>query len=124
MSAAVSFTIPGAPVPKARPRVVRGHAFTPKRTRSYERKVRRCARAAGVRPLAGPVSLALEVWPADHHRMDIDNIAKAVSDALNGLAYDDDSQVDLLTVRRRAPSNTPRVLVSVGALDPDPEVSK
>jgi hypothetical protein len=40
------------------------------------------------------------------------------------LAYDDDSQVDLLTVRRRAPSNTPRVLVSVGALDPDPEVSK
>lgn len=32
----VKFTIPGIPVPKARPRVVRGHTYTPKKTKDYE----------------------------------------------------------------------------------------
>ena len=31
---------------------------------------------------------------------DVDNIAKAVLDALNGIAYDDDSQVVELTVKK------------------------
>lgn len=33
-------------------------------------------------------------------RPDADNIAKAILDALNGLAYDDDSQIVDLTVRK------------------------
>ena len=36
----IRFTIPGNPVPKARPRFANGHAFTPEKTRSYEEMVR------------------------------------------------------------------------------------
>lgn len=36
----VKFTIPGIPIPKARPRVVKGHTYTPKKTKDYETLVK------------------------------------------------------------------------------------
>ena len=40
------FTIPGEPTGKARPRVVKGHAYTPAKTKAYEDKVRWCFKQA------------------------------------------------------------------------------
>jgi len=109
------FSVPGAPVSKARPRVTKaGHAFTPKKTRNYEALVKMCAAQAmkGKRPTDGPVAMEIVAvfprpvtWPkwkqqladigeiAHTKKPDEDNIGKSVSDALNGVVYLDDAQV-------------------------------
>lgn len=114
------FTIPGKPQGKARPRVRRdGHAYTPSQTTQYEEFVRFCWRCAGAVKLNGAIrALILARYPVpkrDSKKMqdakicgeipctikpDCDNIAKIVLDALNGLAYDDDSQVTELEVHK------------------------
>lgn len=58
--------------------------------------------ARGTRPLAGPLDLEVIVYPPDRRRRDIDNLQKALLDALaHGGAYHDDSQIARLTVERR-----------------------
>ncbi len=111
------FKVPGDPVAKGRPRAttIGGHArlYTPAKTVSFERRVREAAEAAGVAVLDGPVHLtvlAVWAWPKSKHRKrkprgweyrsggpDLDNIAKAVADALNSVAYFDDRQIAKLS---------------------------
>lgn len=64
-----------------------------------------CSILAGrrVRPMEGPLDIAIDVHPPDRRRRDLDNIQKALLDALaHGGAYHDDSQIGRLTVVRRA----------------------
>ena len=119
-----AFTIPGDPKGKARPRVNTStrRAYTPEDTRQYERTVRYSyinAYPAGERYHTGACQVEItacfpvpESWSRKKKEMalqgilepetkpDCDNIAKAVLDALNGLAFKDDSQVTKLTVRK------------------------
>lgn len=102
---AVVFHVPGPVVPKARPRVLRDRrgrtrTITPERTEVYERKVRLCARAARVKPQEGRLAVYLLIRPENASRQDVDNLAKGVLDSLNGIAWEDDSQVDMLMVLR------------------------
>lgn len=121
-SRAYRFTVPGVPVPKARPRIGNGRAYTPARTKAYERLVWAYARRAGVRQLDGPVTVWLEFYLPNATRCDIDNMAKAVLDALNGTAYADDKQVfELNTRKHRCASDTARTEVCIY---PCPEVAE
>jgi crossover junction endodeoxyribonuclease RusA len=53
-------------------------------------------------PAGGRVALAMDAFPPDRRRRDLDNLLKPTLDALqHGGVYEDDSQVDLLVVRRR-----------------------
>jgi len=55
-------------------------------------------------PAGGRVALAMDAFPPDRRRRDLDNIAKPVLDVLEHAGiYEDDSQVDLLLTRRREP---------------------
>ncbi len=55
-------------------------------------------------PLAGPLKVEVEVFPPDNRRRDIDNVQKALLDALQqGGAYLDDSQIIDLHARKRRP---------------------
>lgn len=132
---AVSFVVMGKPIPKARPRVVRGHTYTPKPTRDYETKVRLAwAEQSRVRLASGqPLRASLNIWfavPESYSyrkrtellsrgawhiiKPDCDNLIKAVLDALNGLAYDDDSAVcELHVFKRYAENNAERVEVLI-----------
>ena len=111
----LEFTVPGCPVPKARARVVNGHAFTPKTTTAYERKVVACYLAAkrGRAPIVGPVQVSLWFYLPDKRRRDWDNLAKAITDALNGYAYADDSQISRARVDVTLDRGNPRCLVVV-----------
>lgn len=110
-----TFFVPGTPIPKARPRVVRKGKFsmtyTPASTREWEKQIatafqRQC------RGVFFPKDVALRFYaevicvgdgPESSIRGDWENYAKACADALNGLAWHDDSQiVDGRTVKRRA----------------------
>ena len=95
--AMIRITIPGRPVPKARPRLgVRGrtaYIYTPENTRAYEQLVGMCARAATPAPLQGPVEMQAFVYLRHGRRGDLDNYLKCICDGLNKIAWRDDSQV-------------------------------
>ena len=119
------FFIPGEPKGKARPRVntTTHRAYTPEDTKQYERTVQYRylnAYPSGQRFHTGPCTVMITAfytvpvsWPRwkrqkalteeimPEKKPDADNIAKAVLDALNGIAYKDDSQVVKLTVDKR-----------------------
>lgn len=130
------FMIPGEPTGKGRPRFTRsGHAYTPEKTASYEQAVRQAYRSefpdaepipegvpVAVKIVAGygiPKStskvkaermLAGEIRPTK--KPDADNVAKAICDALNGIAYHDDSQITMLCVSKHYTKN-PGCLVRI-----------
>lgn len=108
-----SFEVPGLPVGKERPRLGKWGVYTPPRTVEYERKVKLCALAGGVRKLKGPVRLACVFFVPDRRRRDGDNMWKAVADALNEVAYDDDSQVVEWSGRLEVDADRPRAVITL-----------
>lgn len=112
----LTFTVPGEPRGKGRPRFSRnGTVYTDSKTRAYENKIVDCYRDAnGAMRAADPAFVAVdvvaylpiprrstkaqvagmigkEILPSK--KPDVDNILKIVLDALNGIAYKDDSRV-------------------------------
>jgi len=92
----VSFTVPGRPVPKQRPRKGKnGNIYTPKKSRHYEKTVGRAGRQVFKNPYDGPVSLQVKVYLSEPGG-DLDNYIKSIQDGLNGIAWRDDRQVTRL----------------------------
>lgn len=115
----VSFVVEGNPVPKGRPRLGRGgHVFTPKKTAAYEDKVGWTARIAMAHRCAyvGRVAVSISVQTSNK-RGDVDNIAKSLMDGMNGVVYEDDSQVVDLHIRIERVKRKGRVSVMVTPLD-------
>jgi Holliday junction resolvase RusA-like endonuclease len=112
----VSFVVYGDPTPKARPRVVHGHAYTPGQTTAAEARIAVAARRSGVKPAKGPVRLSARFWRATARVCDLDNLAKLVQDALNGIAYVDDSQIVELTATKGIDRDRPRTEVRIEEL--------
>jgi Holliday junction resolvase RusA-like endonuclease len=90
--ASYSFSVPGVPVAKGRPRLGKGgHVYTPAKTRDAERAIASCAQLAGVKPLRGAVKVSLRFYLSRPKsaknddpmtKPDLDNLAKTVLDAL------------------------------------------
>lgn len=114
MERTVKFTIYGKPFAKQRPRVMKtGFAFTPKETVNYETLIKHTYSSEfGTTYLEGPLkmkviayfeipkstpkkNIPLMVDGSIRHtkKPDWDNLGKIVSDALNGVAYHDDSYI-------------------------------
>ena len=92
-----TFTVPGKPIPKGRPRLGRSGVYTPSRTKQHEDLIAWRARAAGVKPTTGPVHLEIDFEIKGKVHGDLDNLVKTVMDGLNGIAYADDRQVVKVT---------------------------
>jgi crossover junction endodeoxyribonuclease RusA len=97
-SGAVTFDAPYPPTLNTYWRRVGEKTLISERGRAYRRAV--VARLAGCRPLAGPLKCEAVFHPPDGRRRDLDNLPKALLDAMQhaGL-YADDSQVRRLDVR-------------------------
>lgn len=142
MTARITFTVPGKPVGKGRPRAAqRGKhitLYTPKATVIYESTVALAAsQAMAGRPLIeGPVEALMTMVlpvPASWSKRkqadamngtvmpevkpDMDNVIKAIFDAVNGIVWNDDVQVVGLRVRK-VYGATPCVRVSVSSYVP------
>lgn len=109
------FEVPGEPRPKARPRFGKGKAFTPPETVAHERKVAFFAKAAKVRPTSGPVVVGCSFYLGNNRRIDLDNLQKAICDALNGIAWEDDSQVVESHASKAVDASNPRTVVIIEA---------
>jgi Holliday junction resolvase RusA-like endonuclease len=96
----VRFVLEGRPVPKERPRMARnGHVYTPTKTKDAESAVAEAYAKASIAThgkivkMVGDVEIRMGFMMPDRRRSDWDNLAKLVCDALNGVAYDDDTQI-------------------------------
>ena len=111
-SESVSFAVQGKPQPKQRARLGKGgRVFTPAETRRYEAVVRDVAALyLGRWRRDGLYRLTVEAVFTDNRRRDADNVLKAVSDALNGVGYEDDNQV-VESIARKMHGDAERTLV-------------
>jgi crossover junction endodeoxyribonuclease RusA len=83
--------------------------------RAYREKVCAILAELGVRPLAGPIRMSIEVYPPDRRRRDLDNLQKSLWDALQkGGAYRDDSQVVRFKAVKLEPVPGGKVIVRIG----------
>lgn len=120
---AISFEVTGDPVPQPRPRIStrgrHGHAYTPAShpIHAYRAAIAAAARQAGATPTdAAPITLIVDLVfarPKSHFlksglkanapklpRADCSNCLKGVEDALNGVAWVDDTQVGRVVVEK------------------------
>jgi Holliday junction resolvase RusA-like endonuclease len=129
----VAFIIPGEPKGKQRPRVMKtGITYTPKETVSYENLIKFIySQLPEPKKFEGPVNMWVKAYfsiPKSSSKTkaydmkmgsirpikkpDWDNIGKIISDALNTMAYHDDSQVVDCEVQKFY-SDNPRVEVEI-----------
>lgn len=82
--------------------------------RRFRERVLANLAAQGVRPLVGPLAVQVDLHPPDNRRRDIDNIAKALLDALaHGGAYEDDSQIVHLAIDKQKPVDGGKTVVRI-----------
>lgn len=123
----IRFTIPGEPVGKGRPRFSGGgqyvRTYTPKKTADYEGFVRACYNGVAKgfkfeddKSLEMYIIAYFEIPKSANKKRtmlmqhnairptkkpDADNILKIIADALNKVAYKDDSQIVAVAVEKR-----------------------
>lgn len=130
----ISFIVPGKPMGKQRPRVTKWGTHTPVETVNYETLVKMMYTEKTNKMLQGPLLMVIdayfqipkstskrktELMIADKikptKKPDLDNIVKIICDALNTIAYKDDSQIVEITVRKFY-GEEPRVHVGISEL--------
>jgi Holliday junction resolvase RusA-like endonuclease len=113
--------IPGEPIAQPRVKVSTKGGFARAYTErdhpihAYKQAIRMAYVNAGGEVLEGPVEIRIACWferPKNHSKKrrqqaepkttkpDLDNVGKAILDALNEIAYNDDGQVCRLTVEK------------------------
>jgi Holliday junction resolvase RusA-like endonuclease len=131
----IELTILGTPVAKGRPRVCKWGTYTPEKTVNYETLVKEMFIISKQSKLNGALAMDIraffpivkstskknrqlmidqELLPTK--KPDIDNIIKILTDSLNGLAYDDDSQI-VMVLAQKSYSEEPRVELTIRELD-------
>ena len=120
----IRIMVPSEPVPAARPRFGGRHCYQPKRNREYRAVVQQAARLAmdGAEPLKGEVSAVIKLYrrfkPAARNYGDCDNHLKALLDALNGTAFEDDRQVVRCLVEKFTDKDNPRAEIILETFRP------
>ena len=115
----IKFTVEVEPLPQPRPRFSRGRCFQPKPIVEYKAAITQAARLAMANrePMTGELSAVIKLfrkYKSTSRRFgDLDNHAKAILDALNGVCFVDDSQVVKLTVEKYTDKDNPRVEVEI-----------
>lgn len=128
----IEFTVKGLPVAKGRPRVTRYGTYTPRKTKDYEKLVQYSFKNQYKgQALQGALKIRIdfymyipkntskkrrklkndkEILPTK--RPDFDNLTKSITDALNGLAFEDDNQIAEAHIYKYY-SDEPRAVVKI-----------
>ncbi len=114
MNPILTLVVEGEPVPKQSYRAAKKGGYTDPRVKSWQEKIAWQAKLAmqGNPPTDQEVSMRVIFILGNHRRIDLDNLNKAVADALNGIVYLDDSQITSLHLVKHI-KQTPGVFVQV-----------
>lgn len=116
----ITIEFEGEIVAKGRPRVTKRGTFTPKKTRDFEKYVRLVTKTNVKEPILGGVAVDIMVmkmppisWSKKKRRdaivgeiipttrPDVDNYAKSILDGMSGVAFEDDSSILDLRVKKK-----------------------
>jgi len=128
--------VPGKPIalPRQRHRIIKGkhgklfvQTYTPANgpAAQWKRLIGRMAKTMWQQPLDGPLQINLEfVFQVKSKSQkwriktpDVDNLAKLVLDALNGIAYHDDKQVAALLACKTESTQSCGVIIGIKELE-------
>ena len=113
----VEYELPYPPSVNRYWRMVKGRMLISREGRVFRRRICSSLAAAGAEPMDGPLAVRIEVYPPDNRRRDIDNVMKALLDALqDGGAYHDDSQIVKLNIEKRGCVTGGRTIVRIREL--------
>lgn len=114
-------TLPMPPGVNSMYRTWRGRILLSAKGRAYKEAAAFAARAQGAHPILGALSVTVRIY-RPRRAGDIDGYLKGCLDALNGIAWEDDSQIVELHAVRHDDKANPRVEVVVyGEAGPRPE---
>lgn len=97
----------------------KGRRWLDPKAASFKQTAAGIALAAGVRPVGGPVEVHIEFY-CDGRARDVDAGIKVVLDALNKIAWHDDSQVTRLSVEIHRNADRARTEVVFGPYRANP----
>lgn len=119
MPKAVELTLPVPPSVNRIWRTGKGRNYLSPEAQKFKRAAQLAAAKAGYLkgdavPFPSPVCVAVTLtWYRDAKRGDLDNRAKATLDVLNGIMWDDDSQVTEIHLYRREAPKQGRIVLRV-----------
>lgn len=99
-------------------RAGRGKVYLSANGKAYKESTILMARSQmdGQEPLSGNIAVQMEVYGS---RLDIDNNPKIIFDALNGVVWNDDSQIKELHIYRHPDDGDKRVELIIWRVDND-----
>ena len=90
------------------------HMYKSTEARDYQTYVNRLARSLGIRMIRRPAVVAFQVtWHRDKRMGDLDKRLGIVLDALQGVVYENDSQIVEIHAKRVDSKENPRIEVTV-----------
>ncbi len=85
-------------------RAIKGHAmkYKTKRGKDYIKSLREKFKKVYPthEPFSNNCSMIIRVYFGDKRKHDVDNVCKAILDSFNGLVYEDDNQIQKLTLEK------------------------
>ena len=71
--------------------------------------------------LSGPYDVSIRLYLPDRRRRDADNVAKAIADALNGVVWQDDSEITRFVIEKHIDPANPRTEIDIEGAQPNRE---
>jgi len=114
-------------VPQGRPRFYRGIAYDPPKSRQFKKDLALIANSLVSSAFSGEVKVKLDIFRqrskfkkgvTSKRYGDIDNLAKAILDALNGICWYDDSQISELHVTKNL-ADEPHIEIEIEEIKND-----
>ncbi len=112
-------TLPWPPSVNHYWRRVRNRTLISKEGRLFRKRVLATLTTRHIEPMTGSLAVRIVAHPPDRRRRDLDNIAKSLLDALeHGGVYEDDNQIDRLSIERASVVKGGAVIVEINAIEP------
>lgn len=109
----ISLTLPYPPSANRYWRKTRtGRVYVSDEAKTFKQEVGYCAGGQSGGPMMGDIRLVIDIY-RPRKSGDLSNRIKILEDALNGLAYHDDSQVTEIVARRFDDKQNPRVEIEI-----------
>mgnify|MGYP000276435412 CR=1 FL=1 len=119
----IELSLPWPPSGNSYWRRAKGRVLISREGRAYQRAVKEEVLVQRVPAITDSRRLAVEIlaFPPDRRRRDLDNLQKALLDAVESAgAIPDDEQIDDLRICRMSQEKPGRVLVTIKPLDMEP----
>jgi len=118
--ALIVIRVDGEPLPKQSYRALKsGGGYRDGRVTKWQNTVTKNAREVmdGCAPLAGALEVSIAFWRKNNARVDVDNLSKAILDALNNVVWRDDQQVRYLHLAKFIDPLSPGVVIEVAEVE-------